>query len=483
MLTIYSQQLPSPTTSFRRSGSTSSTNSSPFLLSNLQHTRQVSVSVFGSGTAHPFANYWTTSGGVPEVIGVLPSKEQADSLVTKYFESVDPVYPMINKAHFLQDYDRFWALPIQEKQKVDPSMLGLHYAVYAMGAQFVQLESQQTRTQIAEFYVSAAHQSLRLYPYLSRTSLRTIQAMVLMQYFLMNDNKPTDAWAFGGLISRQAYAMGLNRDPNRIVPEASIREKSQRCKTWQAVYFQDTFFTVLLKLPPTTSFTDCTVDLLRDDAVDPHLMHHQPQPQPIPQPQRPRNETPLLLSPLPINTNPMSISNIAPRTSSPPHGGSSRIPGRHTDIDYIRCMWRMAELVQKTICTPQALSHPLASTHAAKLHLLSRFHQLYASFPASLTTTIRAEFAVLLADGGRMARQNLFLRSNFWHCVMLVECDESEESGYGANVRGALEAGRTAVRSFFDFWDFLRADAGVWWVFQHRAFEEAVSILPVQAEL
>jgi hypothetical protein len=416
---------------------------------------------------------------VPEVIGVLPSKEQADSLVTKYFESVDPVYPMINKAHFLADYDRFWALSLLEKQKVDPSMLGLHYAVYAMGAQFVQLESQQTRAQIAEFYVSAAHQSLRLYPYLSRTSLRTIQAMVLMQYFLMNDNKPTDAWAFGGLISRQAYAMGLNRNPSRIVPEASLKEKNQRCKTWQAVYFQDTFFAVLLKLPPTTSFTDCTVDNLRDEPIDPHLPASQPHShqsystQPPQKPQMPSNQTPMLLSPLPINTNPMSISNIAPRHTTPPP--SRPHPGRHTDIDYTRCMWRMADLVQTHLCISQSLSKPYAASSRERSALLSRFHALYASFPPSLTTTARSEFAVLLTDGGRMARQNLFLRSNFWHCVMLVEADESEEAGYSCNVHGALEAGRTAVRSFFDFWDLLRSDAGVWWVFQHRAFEEAVS--------
>ena len=435
------------------------------------------MSVFASGTAHPFANYWTTSGGVPEVIGVLPSKEQADSLVLKYFECVDPVFPMINKAQFMTDYDRFWALPIQEKQKVDPSMLGLHYAVYAMGAQFVQLESQQTRAQIAEFYVSAAHQSLRLYPYLSRTSLRTIQAMVLMKYFLMNDNKPTDAWAFGGLISRQAYAMGLNRDPNRIVPEASIKEKNQRCKTWQAVYWQDTFFTVILKLPPTTSFSDCTVECLKDEPIDPNLTPRQPpHPQPVPKPQNHvQNQTPMLLSPLPINTNPMSISNIAPRHSPPPPLGHPP-PGKNTDIDYIRCMWRMADLVQKYICTPQALSRPIASSPREKVALLNRFHTLYSSFPLSLRTNSRSEFALLTTDGGRMARQNLFCRSNYWHCVMLVEADEAEEVGMTCNVRGALEAGRTAVNSFFDFWDFLRADAGVWWVFQHRAFEEAVSI-------
>lgn len=58
---------------------------------------------------------------------------------------------------------------------------------------------------------------------------------------------------------------------------------------------------------------------------------------------------------------------------------------------------------------------------------------------------------------------------------MIVEAEENEVGGVHCDVRGALEAGRLALESFFDFWEYLRVDAGVWWVFQHRAFEEAVS--------
>jgi hypothetical protein len=58
---------------------------------------------------------------------------------------------------------------------------------------------------------------------------------------------------------------------------------------------------------------------------------------------------------------------------------------------------------------------------------------------------------------------------------MVIQADEHEEGGVVCDVRGALEAARMALLSFFHFWDYLRVDAGVWWVFQHRAFEEAVS--------
>jgi len=65
---------------------------------------------------------------------------------------------------------------------------------------------------------------------------------------------------------------------------------------------------------------------------------------------------------------------------------------------------------------------------------------------------------------------------------MIIEAEENERGGVQCDVRGALEAGRVALESFFDFWDFLRVDAGVWWVFQHRAFEEALTMSNLLAD-
>ena len=84
--------------------------------------------------------------------------------------------------------------------------------------------------------------------------------MVLIVYFLMNDNHAADAWAFAGILIRQAYALGLNRDPSIAVPRFHPFEKQQRRKVWQAVLFQDTFLTVILKLPPTATHTDVKVE-------------------------------------------------------------------------------------------------------------------------------------------------------------------------------------------------------------------------------
>lgn len=185
------------------------------LLSNVPFSAPGSSNVFGIGSEHPFANYWTCNGGLPEVIDVLPAKMQVDLVLDRYFECVDPVYPMIHRQTFFADYEHFWTMPLEEKHKCDSAFIALVFVMLALGTQFVESKlSAGERKQTAEFYASAANQALRVGSYMSMASITSIQAMVLMTYFLINDNHASDGWAFGGILMRQAYAMGLHRDPN-----------------------------------------------------------------------------------------------------------------------------------------------------------------------------------------------------------------------------------------------------------------------------
>ena len=49
----------------------------------------------------------------------MPSKEQADILIAKYFEVVDGVYPFLHRRTFYADYERFWALPAEKRGEMD----------------------------------------------------------------------------------------------------------------------------------------------------------------------------------------------------------------------------------------------------------------------------------------------------------------------------------------------------------------------------
>lgn len=175
----------------------------------------------------PFVNYWTCEGGLPEVISVLPDKGQADVLLVRYFECVDPVYSMIHRQTFYADYEHFWQLGAQERDETDAAFIGLIFVMLALGTQFVASNSAKERKQTAKFYASASNQALRMSSYLSTASLHSIQAMVLVTYFLINDNHASDGWAFAGILIRQAYAMGLHRDPNiGRLPAPSLEAKN-----------------------------------------------------------------------------------------------------------------------------------------------------------------------------------------------------------------------------------------------------------------
>ncbi|KJY00112.1 Zn(II)2Cys6 transcription factor like protein [Zymoseptoria brevis] len=443
-----------------------SQGASPFLVSNIPFTQSSPSNVFGVGSQHPFSNYWTCQGGLPEVISVLPSKDQADLLIAKFFEVVDPVYPFIHRRTFYSDYENFWALPSEAKGDVDASLIALHFAMYALGTQFMTF-SYEERSQTAEFYCSAANQALRVYSYLNRTSIRAIQAMLLIAYFLMNDNHASDAYAWAGIHLRQAYAMRLHRDPELVVPEASILEKQQRRKLWQAVFFQDTSAATLLKMPPTTTHSDVPVESLSDDneqsneGLESSFCTHS------------RVE------------NLMSINAIAPQLSeqlapAQPHHLVD-LASMKQDVSYMRAMWHLGNLVQENLSSPMSLSLPVANSPRHKESLVAAFRRLYKSFPAYLTVLDHGILQQQVASNPRAVRQNLFLTSNYYHCLALLQASDNAAQEVEVNVKGALEAAHEALCAFFKLFGLFEIEAGVWWEYQHRAFEESLLIVNLLA--
>ncbi|KAL9594636.1 MAG: hypothetical protein Q9219_006920 [cf. Caloplaca sp. 3 TL-2023] len=375
---------------------------------------------------HPFSNYWTHQGGLAEVIGVLPSREQADILVTKFFDAVDPVYPMIHRDSFEKDYRQFWDMGPVMRSAMDASLVALIFVMLAMGTQFVDLPSLEEKEQTADLSdsllkdeVSASHQALRMFSYLGRPSMRSIQTMVLITYFLMNDNHASDAWAFAGILQRQAYALGLNRDPSIVIPDAPPSEMQQRRKVWQAVFMQDTFLSVIIKLPPTVTHTDVRIEDLTED-----------------------------------------------EGATSEHGA--------TDTSFIRSMWSLASVVQGTICTPRSLDRAICQDSTERMRLVARLQRIYKSLPLPFRTFNETAVCELARRSRRLARQTLFLTSNYYHCLMLIHADEHESMA--CDVRATMEAAHEAISSYFLFHSIFDGEAGVWFHFQHRAFSEALVI-------
>jgi len=311
---------------------------------------------------------------------------------------------------------------------------------------------------------SAANQALRIYSYLNRSSLRALGAQILLCYFLMNDNHASDAYAWSGIIVRQAYALRLHRDPDIILPNISPVEKHTRRRFWQAILYQDTFLTVLLKLPPTATHSDVSIDSLANETE-----------------LEAQDSTRYTGSSARIE-NLMSISVIAPPQDTPKQPEPPILPHQRitedvdkADVLYIKCLWRLALKVQENLCSPISLSIPIAKTPRAKTSLANSFREIWKAAPSFLTTSDYETLRQMSLHSGRAVRQNLFFTSNFYHCLMIIQAFEDAEVGVELNFRGALEAAHEAIWAYFKLNDFFEGDAGVWWAFQHRAFEEAVS--------
>lgn len=322
----------------------------------------------------------------------------------------------------------------------------------AMGTQFIRVPSGSTNAsqiETAEFYSSACDQGLRLFSYLNRTSVRALQSMVLMNYYLLNSNHASDSWAFSGILIRQAYAMGLNRDPSLIGAKFTPFERLERRRLWHSVMCQDSFMSMLLKLPPSSTHSDI-------DAATP----------------------------------PVENKSIFTECSPESPGEDPFNGPRQHDRGYVESMVSLALLCQETIATPRSLSLPMAASSRQRNQLLARYRVTYRSFPDA--SRVWDEVGITdLARGGetRLVRQVMFLTGLYWHCVMLIQAEGVEDMmaglgedskswrqwGKDINVRGTLEAAHKAMRAFFTMDSVLRRSPGLVVILPWRIFRSRIS--------
>ena len=72
--------------------------------------------------------------------------------MAKYFEAVDPVYPLIHRRTLYSNYERFWAAPPASRRKADADMIALHCVMYALATQFMKFPTYEEQVASGEFY-------------------------------------------------------------------------------------------------------------------------------------------------------------------------------------------------------------------------------------------------------------------------------------------------------------------------------------------
>lgn len=367
-------------------------------------------------------NYWSDAGGLVEVVASLPRKAEAEALIERFFNAVDPLYPIVPRDAFMADFESFWLLPDEAKHKYDPAQVALQFAVYANAVHDTSLqEGLEGQLNTATFYLSCCHQSLCISNYFNRCSLLTIQTLILVCHFLISSDRVADAWSISGIVQRQIYGLKLSRNPEGLSVDGENFANDEmfqvRLRLWQAAMSQDTLLSLRFSKPSSTTHFDVSPDHIR------------------------------------------SLSSAPPGSAS-------------FDAAYVRAMWQCSTLIQETICHPRSISQPLAVDATHRSHIVARFRQVYAQLEEPFCQTTPTRFD---NQPPRLVLQMATFTSIYFHALMLLLIERNDKTGLHSDVRAAIQAAHEGMAAFFALVRLSPGHMRIWTAVHNRTYAMAVS--------
>lgn len=347
----------------------------------------------------------------------------------------------MNCSTFMAEYEYFWSLPNVEQAATDPGHLALQFSIFACAMHFVDDISPEERSSSSEFYISASHQALCLFSYLNRCSLATMQTMVLICHFLINNNHVSDAWNFSGLTQRLAYGLGLHRRPEEWSGQ-DFAPDQERIRLWLAVMFMDTNLCLYTELPPATSYHDLDRSCL---------------------------ETVTKVNGFEFLQGPGASDSMA-------WENDLKDMTVQKDIEYLQATWDFTRFAQTNICIPQALRKPMCRDTAHKDQLIAEFRQLYQSWawPFNVLDPNRFEGPDI-----RLILQSISLTSVYFWLLRQLYMESDQLAGVTPNFDEALEAAHEGLAAFFALVRIYPTQADVWCANHTRAYDQATAIATV----
>lgn len=92
-------------------------------------------------------------------------------------------------------------------------------------------------------------QALRISAFMSRPTLRSVHALLLLGPYLTNSGRFLDAWSIFGLTIRLAQSIGLHRNPKYLDPIPELRECTIRSNIWWWMLHIDQLYSMTLGRP------------------------------------------------------------------------------------------------------------------------------------------------------------------------------------------------------------------------------------------
>lgn len=235
-------------------------------------------------------SYFATLQSDPSYMRLLetiPQREQCSMLIDKYFESINSIFPIVNRNAFEAEYNSFWIDPSSTEMSWMAMFLGMlclglqSYSTNLINVKLPRIPngfegdeslgsfnnkreptSEEMKSVYPEIFREDAENSCTLWlegaefcanswklnfkP--SLTNIRTMIILMLCQHKSSPDFLWIDkSWIDISTIIRVAQTIGLHRDPQWFALDEYEREERRRI--WYLLQYFDTYFTVAQGLP------------------------------------------------------------------------------------------------------------------------------------------------------------------------------------------------------------------------------------------
>lgn len=202
----------------------------------------------------------------------LPERNLADSLLDVYFHRTHKLYPFIHEGDFRAEYESMWRRGFGEHQRFP--WFGVLNMVFAYGCESCASIPTENALAVAAPYVARAKRIV-LAHVLKASTLETIQALLLICFYLQGTGELNECWNLAGLLTRTAQSLGLHVNPcaGKFLPI----ERELRKRAWAGCLVLDRSLSLKCGRPPSLGVEQLNVDLpleiddqyIRNDTVTP----------------------------------------------------------------------------------------------------------------------------------------------------------------------------------------------------------------------
>ncbi|KUJ12403.1 uncharacterized protein LY89DRAFT_785771 [Mollisia scopiformis] len=184
----------------------------------------------------------------------VPSLEIANMLQVAYFETRWASFPLLHRPTFMEKH---FSHVMQHGMAANHASLFLVYMVFAIASIDLQRQKKELVGVHLEFFNTAT--SMFLGGLMAADNLETIQGLLLMTIFAINEPQSINAWMVNGLAIRFAIDLGLHR--KSYCPTRSLLRSEMKKRIFWSAYALDRNISVALGRPFCIQDREINVDL------------------------------------------------------------------------------------------------------------------------------------------------------------------------------------------------------------------------------